>query len=133
MVMPALGAAVTHTRSAARLVRGVVFEIALGGGPSAGRGGTGRVPDLGQVPQRDAGIMPSGLMPVIAVLRGDRLKRDDQVPLSGDPDGQPPGPDPAGRSASVDSAEGEPGPSCLSRRSGRGPAAAFGPCAPVAD
>src|SRR5579862_3765100 len=89
MIMPALGAAVTHTRSAARLVRDVVFEIALRSGPSAGRGGTRRVPDLGQVPQSDTRIVPPGLIPVVALVRGDRLERDDLVPLPSDPGGQP--------------------------------------------
>ena len=55
------------------------------------------MPDLGQVPQCDARIVASGLVPVIAVAGGDRLECDDLVSLSGNPGGQPPGPVPAGR------------------------------------
>ena len=59
--MPALRAAITQARPAARLVRDVVLEIALAGGPAADRAGTGGVPDLGQVPQPDSGVVARGL------------------------------------------------------------------------
>src|SRR5579859_4850474 len=67
MVVTTFGAAVAQAGAPACLVGGIVFEVALGGGPSAGRGGTGRVPDLGQVPERDARIVAAGLVPVIAL------------------------------------------------------------------
>src|SRR6516165_9289819 len=55
MVMPAFGPAITQAGPPARLVRGVVLEVALGGGPPADGAGAGGVPDLGQVPQLHAG------------------------------------------------------------------------------
>src|SRR6185312_3781319 len=72
-------AAITQARSSARLVRGVVLEVALSGGPAAARSGASRVPDPGQVPELDPGIMALGLEPVIALLRGDRIESDQQV------------------------------------------------------
>src|SRR6266700_2673182 len=59
VIMTALRAAVTQACPAARFVGGVVLEVALGGGPSAHGAGTGRVPDLGQVPPLDPGA-PTG-------------------------------------------------------------------------
>src|SRR2546430_7191015 len=47
MVMPALRTAITQARPSARLVRGVVLEVALAGGPAAYRAGTRGVPHLG--------------------------------------------------------------------------------------
>src|SRR5207302_9259806 len=57
MVVTALRAAITQARPSARFVRGVVLEVALGGGPPADRAGAGRVPDLGLVPQLDPRIV----------------------------------------------------------------------------
>jgi hypothetical protein len=47
-------------------MRGVVLEVALGGGPPADGAGAGGVPDLGQVPEPDPGVVPPGLVPVLA-------------------------------------------------------------------
>ena len=43
------------------------------GGPAADGAGAGGVPDLGQVPQRDPGIVAAGLVPVRAVVTGSRV------------------------------------------------------------
>src|SRR6185369_11718682 len=91
VITPALRVAVAHAGTSACFVRGVVLEVALGGGPATPRSGAGRVPDLGQMPQPAPGIMTPGLEPVIAVLRGDRIEADQQVrPAPGD--AQPPSP-----------------------------------------
>src|SRR3984885_4833407 len=63
---------VTQTGPPARLVRNVMFEIASRGRAAAARSGTRRVPDLGQVPEHDPGIMAAGLPPVITVPAGQR-------------------------------------------------------------
>src|SRR5690242_14445062 len=91
VIAPALRARVTQARPAARLIRRVVLEVAVRRRAAAPRPGAGRVPDLGQVPQLDPGIMALGLEPVIALLCGDRIEGHDQVrPPSGC--AQPPGP-----------------------------------------
>jgi len=85
-----LWAAVAQAGPPARLIRGVVLEIALGGGSSADRAGAGRVPDLGQVPEPDPGVVAAGLVPVLAVVGVQGVDRDDQVrPAAGN--AQPPG------------------------------------------
>ena len=61
VVVQALRAAITQAGPPARLVRGVVLEVALGGGPPADRAGAGGVPDLGQVPQPDPADHGPGL------------------------------------------------------------------------
>ena len=43
------------------------------------------MPDLGQVPQLDPGIMALGLVPVVARIGGERVKRDQQVGCPGVP------------------------------------------------
>jgi hypothetical protein len=66
-----------------------MFEISLSRGSATGGSGTGRVPDLGQVPQLDARVVAFGLVAMITLVDGDRIERDDQVrPLSPRP--QPP-------------------------------------------
>ena len=90
MVMTALRTGVTQARPAARLVRGVVLEVALGGGPAADGAGAGRVPDLGQVPELDPGIVAFGFEPVVAGVGGDRVDGDDQV-RPGSRGAEPPG------------------------------------------
>jgi hypothetical protein len=86
-----------------------VLEVAGGGGPPADRAGAGGVPDLGQVPELDPGIMTPGLVPVVAVLGGDGVEGDDQVrPVSGG--AQLPGAVAAGRPGLAGGGEGEPGP-----------------------
>ena len=108
VVVAALRAAVTQARPAARLVRRVVLEVALGGGPPADRAGAGGVPDLGQVPQLDPGIVAAGLVPVVAGLGGQGVEGDDQVrPVPGG--AQPPGAVAAGRPVPAGRGEGEPG------------------------
>src|SRR6185437_10888714 len=66
MVMPTFRTAVAQAGPAARLVRGVVLEVAGRGGSPADRAGAGGVPDLGQVPQPGPGIVTPGLVPVHA-------------------------------------------------------------------
>ena len=107
MVVAALRAGVTETGASARFVRGVVLQVALGGGAAADGAGAGGVPDLGQVPQLDPGIVASGFVPVIAGVGGDRVDRDDQV-RSGSGGAQPPGAIAAGRAVSAVRGEGEP-------------------------
>ena len=117
MVMPAFGPAITQAGPPARLVRGVVLEVALGGGPPADGAGAGGVPDLGQVPQLHAGIMAPALEPVPAIPGIQGVDRDDQVwPAARG--AQPPGAVPAGRSVPPGRGEAEPGPA--RRRSGPG-------------
>src|SRR5215475_13098873 len=96
VVMTAFRAAVTQAGPAACLVRGVVLEVAGPGGSPAHRAGAGRVPDLGQVPQPDPGVMTARLIPVLAVPGVQAVDRDDQVRPAAR-DAQPPGAVPAGR------------------------------------
>ena len=91
VVVAAFGAGVAEARASACLIRDVVLVVALGGGAAADGAGAGGVPDLGQVPQRDPGIVAAGLVPVVAGVGGDRVDRDDQV-RSGSGGAQPPGP-----------------------------------------
>ena len=79
VVMPAFWAAITQAGPPARLVRRVVLEVAGGGGPPADRRGTRRVPDLGQMPQLDPGVMPLGLETVLARVGADGGEGDGQV------------------------------------------------------
>ena len=67
----------------------------------AARPGARGVPDLGQVPEQDPGIVALGLVPVITLAGGDRLEGDEQVPLAGGSGGQSPGAVPAGRAGLV--------------------------------
>src|SRR6185437_13345148 len=60
MITPTLWTAVAQARPPARFIRDVVLEITLCGGSAAARSGAGRVPDLGQVPELDPGIMALG-------------------------------------------------------------------------
>ena len=41
--------------------------------------GAGGVPDLGQVPQPDPGVVAAGFVPVVAGVGGERVEGDDQV------------------------------------------------------
>jgi hypothetical protein len=91
MVMAALRACVAETGPAACFIRGVVLQIALGGGPPADGAGAGGVPDLGQVPQHDPGVVAPALEPVVARVGAQRVQGDDQV-RSGSGGAQPPGP-----------------------------------------
>ena len=75
--------------------------------PSAPRPGACGVPDLGQVPQQDPGIMALGLMPVITFPGGDRPDRQEQVRLTGNPGGEPPGAVSCGRPGLIGGGEGE--------------------------
>jgi hypothetical protein len=102
------GSPFARTSSSACLVRHAVLEIALRGRPPAAGSGACGVPDLGQVPEPDPGIMPAGLVPVITRISGDRLERDDQVRLSGGSGGQPPGAPSAGWPGPLVRGEGEP-------------------------
>ena len=104
--MTALRIPITHTRTATGLIWDVMFEITSGRGSSAARSGTPRVPDLGQVPEHDPGIMAPGLPPVITVPGGQRPDLDQHLLPPG---GEPPRPVPAGRSGVIGAGgEGEP-------------------------
>src|SRR5437868_9272634 len=126
VVVAALRAGIAQAAPAARVVGGVVLQVALGGGAAADGAGAGRVPDLGQVPQLDPRVMAAGLLPVAAGVGRQGLQGNDQVgPGSGGV--QPPGAVAAGRG------EGEPGPSrrragacALPVTLGFGPGAAVG-------
>jgi hypothetical protein len=80
VVVAASRVAVAQAGPAAGLVRGVVFEIAALRGAAAARPGARGVPDLGQVPEHDPGVVARGLMPVIAVAGRDRAEGEEQVP-----------------------------------------------------
>ena len=77
MVATALGAAITQTREATGLVRGVVLEVTGGGRAPTDGAGAGGVPDLSQVPQLDPGVVALGRKAVVAAFGGDRVERDD--------------------------------------------------------
>ena len=109
VIMATLRARVTQTRPAARRIRRVVLEIAAGGGPAAHRAGARRVPDLGQMPQPDPGVMPPGLETMLARVGADGVEGDDQV-RAGPGGAQPPGAVPSGRSIPAGAGEGEPRP-----------------------
>jgi len=74
--------AVAQTRSAACLVRDVMFEITIASRSAAGRSGTDGVPDLAQVPQLDSGFVAPGLEAMVAVMGGDRIQGDQQISRS---------------------------------------------------
>ena len=93
-----------------------MLNVALGGGPTADGAGAGGVPDLGQVPELDSGIMALGFEPVVTRVCGQRVGGDDQVGPG--PWGlEPPGTVPAGRAVPAGRGEGEP---ACSWRSGTG-------------
>src|SRR5689334_8866955 len=107
MIMTALRTGVAAAGPAAGLVRGVVLDIALGGGPAAHRAGAGGVPHLDQVLQLDPGVVAAGLVPVVAGVGGQGLQGDDQARrVAGG--AQPPGAVPAGRPVLAGRGEGEP-------------------------
>ena len=56
-----------------------MLVVALGGGAAADGAGAGGVPDLGQVPELDPGVVAVGFVAVVAGVGGDRVDRDDQV------------------------------------------------------
>src|SRR6185437_2311814 len=119
----------TQTGPSACFVRDVVLKVTPGGGPPADRAGAGGVPDLGQVPQRDPGVVTLGLESVVARVGGDRLERHDQAG-PGSCGAQPPRAVAAGRAVPAGRSEGEP------RRAGPGACAVvpgFGPGAAVGD
>src|SRR2546429_3480971 len=62
VVVAALRAGVAQAAPAARLVGGVVLQVALGGGAAADGAGASRVPDLGQVPEPDPGVVAAGFV-----------------------------------------------------------------------
>src|SRR5262249_54958263 len=100
VVMAAPRVPVAQAGPAARLVGDGVLAAAARRGRRPPRPGTGRGADLGQVPQPPPGIMSAGLVPVVAVRAGQRLDRDQHVPVPG---GEPPG------SVLAGGGEGEPG------------------------
>ena len=113
VVVTALRVPVTQAGPAARLVGDVVLEVRARRWAAAARPGARGVPDLGQVPEQDPGIVTLGLVPVIAGPGGDGLQGDEQVPLPGSPGGERPGAVSAGRAGLVRRGEGE------RRRAGR--------------
>ena len=90
MIMPAFGTAITQARPPARFIRRVVLEVAGGGGPPAHRRRARRMPDLGQMPQLDPGIMSFGCEPMLARVGADGVEGDGQV-RAGPRGAQPPG------------------------------------------
>ena len=76
VVVPTLGTAIAQAAPSTGLVWDVMFEISLSGGPTADRPGASGVPDLGQVAELDPGVVALGLIPVVALLGGDRVQRD---------------------------------------------------------
>src|SRR5206468_12767497 len=118
----ALRAGVAEARPAARLIRRVVLDVALGSRPPADGAGAGRVPDLGQVPQLDPRIMAFSLEPVLTRIGGDRVDGQDQV-RAVSRGGQPPGAITAGGAFPAGQSESEP---ALARRRPWP-----GPCAPA--
>src|SRR5690348_1749734 len=122
VVMTALRARVAQAGPAARLIGGVVLEVGLGGGPPADGASAGRVPDLGQVPELDSGVMAAGFVSVVAGIGGDRVDGDDQV-RAVSRGGQPPGAITAGGAIPAGRGESEP---ALARRWPRP-----GACAPA--
>src|SRR6516164_231326 len=132
VVVPAFRAAVAQASPTACFVRGVVLEVALGGGPAADGAGAGGVPHLGQVPEPDPGVVAAGLVPVVARSGNDGVEGDPPVwPGSGG--AEPPGAVSAGRAVPAGGSEGEARPVPVSG-SGAFPAAlGCGPGAAVAD
>src|ERR1700683_77885 len=87
VVVPALRIPITQTCPPSGLIRHAVLEVARRRQPPASRPGAAGVPDLGQVPEQYAGVMPAGLVSVVAGVGVDRHEADDQVRPSGDPGG----------------------------------------------
>ncbi len=87
-----------------------MLEVAGGGGAPADGAGAGGVPDLGEVPELDPGVVALGRKAVVAVLGGDRVERDGQVGLSAGPGAQCPGAVSAGWAVLAGGGEGEPWP-----------------------
>lgn len=56
-----------------------MLEVALRGRPSAAWSRAGRVPDLGQVPELDPGVMALGLEPVVALPGIDWVEPNQQI------------------------------------------------------
>jgi hypothetical protein len=73
-----LRTAVAQAGAAARLERGVVLEVGLAGGPTADGAGAGGVPDLGQVPQLEPGVVAIGFVLVVARIGVDGVEGDGQ-------------------------------------------------------
>src|ERR1700741_4876596 len=72
VVEAALRIPVAQAGPAARLVGNVVLEGGVHGGAAAAGPGARGVPDLGQVPEHDPGVVASCLVAVITVAGGDR-------------------------------------------------------------
>src|SRR5215813_476664 len=108
MVVSTLRAGVAAAGPSACFVRGVVLEVALGGGTAADRAGAGGVPYLDQVLEPDPGIVAPGLIPVVAGVGGQGFQGDDQV-RPGAGGAQPPGAVAAGRPVPAGGGEREPG------------------------
>src|SRR6185437_11346516 len=89
MAPPAAGARVTAAGAAAPVVRGRVLEVGVPRVPGARREGALVVADLNKVAEPVVRLVRVGLVPVIAVERGQRLELHDEVPAAGQ--GQCPG------------------------------------------
>ncbi len=83
-----------------------MLEVGAGGGPPAAGPRAGGMPDFGQVPEQDPGIVAPGLVAMVAVFGGERADLDEQVLMPG---GKPPGSVSAGRSRVIGLGEGEAG------------------------
>src|SRR6185437_1742211 len=134
VVMTTLRTPVAQAGPSACLVRGVVLEVALGGGPPADRAGAGGVPDLGQVPEPGPGVVAAGLVLVPARVGVQGVDRDGQVRPAAR-DAQPPGAVAAGRPVPAGRGEAEPGPGPARRPRARPlpVVPGFGPGAAVPD
>ena len=99
-----------YTGTSARLPRtGCCARSRRSGGSPAHGAGAGGVPDLGQVPEPDPGVVAPRFVPVLAVLGVQGVDRDDQAgPAAGN--AQPPGAVAAGRAVPAGRGEAEPGP-----------------------
>lgn len=104
--MPAFRVRIAEAGPATCLEGDIVLEVALAGGPAADRAGAGGVPDLGQVPEPGAGVVAAGLEAVVAVLGGEGMEFDEELPAV---DAEGPGPEAAGRPVAAGAGEAEGG------------------------
>jgi len=78
------GSAFAEAGDSALVVGPGVLVVGLGLGASARRKGTRRIEDTGQVPELDPGVVPSGLVTVVA-RAVEWLEVDDQLLATGVP------------------------------------------------
>src|ERR1700677_641468 len=83
MTFSAAGARIARTRPSVFMIRDSVFEICLFRMAGAGRESTGAVPDLDEMTQGVARLVPACFALMIAFMGRDRLERDGEVPAAG--------------------------------------------------